>query len=71
MSDEIIIKEEIITKYSIKNLIDEKELLLHQLDISEPTDVELIEYGKMYHPYYAPKDNIQNRLNEINELLNK
>lgn len=49
----------------------EKEQLEAQLQMPEPTQEELIEAGKLIHPYYQiNKEAIQERIKQIEELLN-
>lgn len=49
----------------------EKEDLEAQLQMPEPTQEELIEAGKSIHPYYQiNKEAIQERIKQIDELLN-
>lgn len=49
----------------------EKEALEAQLAEKEPSEKELIELGKGFHPYfdYAVKAGIPERINQINEIL--
>jgi hypothetical protein len=47
----------------------EKENLEAELNMKEPRDKELIEMGKMMHPFYRNKDVIIQRLEELNKLL--
>jgi len=69
IGNEIIITETVIKKIKINDLIIEKNLIEQQLNEKEPTEKELSNYGKMYHPFYMPKDYLINRLNEIERLL--
>jgi len=62
--DEIIITTENVRRINIKELQNEKKSLEGGV---KPTDQELIEYGKLYHPYYDPYK--QERLKEINDML--
>jgi IS30 family transposase len=56
--------------YSISKLKEEKIELQKQLDLEEPTDEELIETGKLLHPYWINNnEEIDNRIKEIDELL--
>jgi len=77
---EIVVKQDKNTaiKYRvIEEAIDlealkqEKENLQAQLDVPEPTKEELIEQGKMMHPYYQDNTWITDRINEINSILGK
>lgn len=66
---EIIIKEETEKRYLISDLEAEKERIELELDMKEPSREELIELGRSMHEYYQPKDHLENRLKEINDLL--
>ena len=67
--DEITITKEEVVTYSRTVLEEEKQLLQDQLEMTAPSDKELQEWGKMYHPYYMNKDGMRNRINEINEII--
>ena len=67
--DEITITKEEVIKYSRKELKAEKQSLKDQLEMPAPSNDELKDWGRMYHPYYMEKDSIRNRINEINELI--
>jgi hypothetical protein len=60
--------------YKIEGKKYYEDLIAEEEKIVKPTDEELIEMAKAYHPYYA-KDNIiqthQNQINEINEYEKK
>jgi len=47
----------------------EKASLEQLLNIQRPSDEELIEIGKMQHPYFQDRTYIENRINEINKIL--
>jgi len=47
----------------------EREMLEQILNIPKPSDEELIEIGKMQHPYFQERTHIQTRINEINKIL--
>jgi hypothetical protein len=68
--DNLIIKTQEEKIYSIEALNEEKNSLENQINLIKPTNNELISLGKIYHPYYADKSNLQVRLDEINNLLN-
>jgi len=54
----------------LEALRQEKQQLEQELNWQEPTEAELIELGKMQHPYYMRDENfIKNRIKEIEELL--
>ncbi len=63
-----VITENII-EYLVSDLEAERDNLLAELNQPEPSDKELIEYGKMYHPHYEPKERLNERLKEIDSLL--
>jgi hypothetical protein len=67
--DTITVRTETVKTYSVKELEKEKNALLASLDIAQPDDKELIELGKLYHPYYESKSHIEDRINELNNLL--
>ena len=67
--DKITITTQITKTYDRKILRKEKKFLESQLEIQEPTQEELLELGKMTHPFYEPKEHIHSRLKEINEIL--
>lgn len=83
LSDKTDIKEKIVKidetkairykvveeRIDLRELKFEKETLEIQLSITEPTDEELIEMGKMYHPYFADRGFIEKRIIEINNIL--
>jgi len=58
-------------RIDLEALRQEKENLQTQLDVPEPTKEELIEMGRMMHPYYQGKDWIANRIKEIDNILGK
>ena len=53
---------------NLEELRQEKKDLEEQLEMPEPSDKELIEEGKAYHPYYQ-QDWMINRLIEVNKIL--
>jgi hypothetical protein len=88
MTDLSTIKEEQITvskdkltaiRYKvIEETIDlgalkrEKESLQAQLEAKEPDEKELVEMGRMFHPYYTfDRINAENRVLEIKKLLER
>jgi len=57
-------------RIDLEVLRQEKSNLEAQLQTKEPSEKELIEMGKMIHPYYqTDKVAIQKRLDEIELLL--
>jgi len=61
-----VVKETI----NLEALRKEKEELLEELNMKEPTKEELISLGKMYHPYFHRNvDVIQKRIEEIDKVL--
>jgi hypothetical protein len=58
--------EEVI---DLEALRQEKEELQAIAELKEPTVEELIELAKQYHEYYLDKNQIRNRIAEINLLL--
>jgi SMC interacting uncharacterized protein involved in chromosome segregation len=60
-----VVKEEI----NLEQLRQEKENLQAQLDIPEPTKEELIEQGKMMHPFYQDNSWVEARITEIDSIL--
>jgi len=55
----------------LEALKQEKANLEEQLNMPEPTKEELIELGKMYHPYYTlDREAIRARISQIEEFLN-
>jgi hypothetical protein len=85
LSDKSEIKEEIVksadgktaTRFRvIEEIIDleglrrEKERLESELNATEPSNEELVEMGRMYHPFYMiNKESHQARIDVIKELL--
>jgi len=47
----------------------EKEALEAQLAEKEPSEEELVEWGKETHDYYFNKSNITKRIEEIDSIL--
>ena len=66
---EVIVVSKQEKRYLVKELEQEKAMLMEELNISEPTDEELIDLAKAYHPYYGSKEDKQLRIDEINNLL--
>lgn len=47
----------------------EKAMLEKTLAMPKPSDEELLEYGKSQHPYFADKEEMIKRLEEIEDIL--
>jgi len=58
--------EEVI---DLEALRQEKQALEEQLAMPEPSKEELIEQGKIIHPYYTDKSWIEKRITEIDSIL--
>ena len=59
---------EIYIKPSVEDKIKELEAQLDGLNEQEPDENELIEYGRMFHPYYEEQIMKEELLKEIKEL---
>lgn len=61
-----VVKEEI----NLERLKAEKQDLQNQLGLPEPSNEELIETGKMTHPYYIQdKSYLETKIAEIDQIL--
>lgn len=56
-------------KIDLESLRQERDVLLEQLAVKEPSKEELIELGKGSHPFYWDKTQVQKRLDKINLIL--
>jgi hypothetical protein len=69
IGDKIVVTNESTKEYLIKDLEDEKARLEEELNQPEPSEEELIELGKLSHPYYEPKEHLIQRIKKIDDLL--
>lgn len=70
-SKHVVETETVQITHDTDKLAAEKNLLLDQLNLPQPTDDDLIAVGKLSHPYYTnDKNAIQERIAEIDTILN-